>query len=368
MLIQKTILTLAFIILGSIGWTQDVATRPVKTILVAPASESVVRRYPAILAPKEVVDLAFEIGGALGLVDVEIGQAVAEGAVLVSLNQEALVIAVTQAEASLQEAKAANANAQSNLDREAQLFERGTIAQAALDTAITQADQAMARQAAAEAGLETAQRNLSLSTLKAPFDGTISSVEVSSFGNISPGRVVLTMFPNNGFEINLLVSFDVLGNLTLGMPAKIRPADRPDEILVGTISEIGQRAEAVSSFPVTVALTEAPTFLRAGMAVEVALDLPIEAQQTFAIPVASLALSNLKDLQPPDPEGDGRMAEVFVFDPDTSTVRLREIAVAGISGSNLIVTGGLDAGERIVAAGAALLFDGQAVTLWQGQD
>jgi RND family efflux transporter MFP subunit len=282
------------------------------------------------------------------------------------LDKDPLQYEVERAAASLSEARAANENAQANLERQQQLFERGTITKVALDASQTQADQANARETSANAAFETANRNLSMSELKAPFDCTINSVNVASFGNITPGRVVLTMFPTGDFEVSLLVSFEVLGDLSLGMDVKVRPADRLNEVLAGKISEIGQRAEAVSAFPVTVALTEAPTYLRAGMAVEVELDLPVSAQASFAIPVAALALGEIEHLSKVASDGSERKARVFVFNPENSTVGAQDIVIAGISGSNLIVTDGVSPGERIVAAGAALLFDGQAVTLWRG--
>jgi len=126
------LILLVFVGEGS-SFAQEIATRPVKTIVILPAPESVSRRYLAVLEPKEVVELSFEVGGALGPVGVEIGQSVSKGEVLVSLDKDPLQYEVERAAASLSEARAANENAQANLERQQQLFERGTITKVALD-------------------------------------------------------------------------------------------------------------------------------------------------------------------------------------------------------------------------------------------
>jgi multidrug efflux pump subunit AcrA (membrane-fusion protein) len=56
------LILLVFVGEGS-SFAQEIATRPVKTIVILPAPESVSRRYPAVLEPKEVVELSFEVGG-----------------------------------------------------------------------------------------------------------------------------------------------------------------------------------------------------------------------------------------------------------------------------------------------------------------
>jgi membrane fusion protein (multidrug efflux system) len=53
---------------------------------------------------------------------------------------------------------------------------------------------------------------------------------------------------------------------------------------------------------------------------------------------------------------------VYVVD-DAGVARRRTVTTAGVDGENAIVLSGLKAGERVVAAGAAYVRDGEPVTI-----
>jgi multidrug efflux pump subunit AcrA (membrane-fusion protein) len=52
---------------------------------------------------------------------------------------------------------------------------------------------------------------------------------------------------------------------------------------------------------------------------------------------------------------------VWVIDPNTHTVRKREIEVARYNQNAVVIASGLESGERIVTAGAQSLHQGQQV-------
>lgn len=54
-----------------------------------------------------------------------------------------------------------------------------------------------------------------------------------------------------------------------------------------------------------------------------------------------------------------------MYEPETGQVKRREVELAGIEGSRLIVRAGLAQGEQVVVAGAAFLTDSQVVTLFK---
>jgi multidrug efflux pump subunit AcrA (membrane-fusion protein) len=53
---------------------------------------------------------------------------------------------------------------------------------------------------------------------------------------------------------------------------------------------------------------------------------------------------------------------VFVVDPKTSTVALKNITVETYETNSFVVSGGLEIGERVVTDGGKLLRPGQTVT------
>ena len=54
---------------------------------------------------------------------------------------------------------------------------------------------------------------------------------------------------------------------------------------------------------------------------------------------------------------------VFVYDPETSTLKRTAIEDGGIRDSDVVVTSGLKAGDIIAVAGVSFLRDGQKVRL-----
>ena len=54
---------------------------------------------------------------------------------------------------------------------------------------------------------------------------------------------------------------------------------------------------------------------------------------------------------------------VYVYDPDTSTVKRREVTVGGIRENRIIVLDGVAPGDRLASAGVSFLTDGQKVKL-----
>jgi multidrug efflux pump subunit AcrA (membrane-fusion protein) len=61
-------------------------------------------------------------------------------------------------------------------------------------------------------------------------------------------------------------------------------------------------------------------------------------------------------------EADDRFS-VFVYDPDTSTVKKTPIRPGGVRDNDVAVLEGLEEGTIIATAGVSFLYDGQQVTL-----
>lgn len=259
------------------------------------------------------------------------------------------------------EAKAAALNARENAERQRELFARGSVTKVVSDDATTQSEIADATLVQAETSLDDARENLSKATLSAPFDAIINSVEVDSFATISAATPVVQIYPDDSFEVAFSVNFDTVNRLVVGKTATVRLADRPDIILDAVVSEIGSRADAVSSFPIVLTLQEQHPLLKAGMAVEAAIEFELPAEEGFTLPL-SVAIMDGQASQPSGPRGSSKMG-VYVYDEASSTVTRREVTIGGIRGNYLIVVDGLEVGDRVASAGVSFLREGLQVKL-----
>jgi RND family efflux transporter MFP subunit len=334
---------------------EDAPVRGLKTVLIDASAQSTVQRFPSVIEPVSLNTLSFDIAGTLQEVSLQVGQAVAEGEVLARLDPEALELQIANAAAAVRQAEAAYVNAAETLERQRALLESGTITRVAFDAAETEALTRRAQLEQAQASLGTAEESLANSDLRAPFDGIINSVDVQSFQTVAAGAPILTLYSPEEFEVAITANFNVAAQLVVGSPALVRLADRPDLALEAQVSELGSRADAVSSFPVIVALAQTDPIIKAGMAVEVAIELPLPAAEGYSIPLSAIVKRGTLT-----EEG---MSEVFVYNPDSSTVQSRAIRIAGVRENALLVIEGLEPGERIAAAGVSFLRDGQEVKL-----
>ncbi|MDR9484695.1 MULTISPECIES: efflux RND transporter periplasmic adaptor subunit [Sediminimonas] len=338
--------------------------RRVQTVIAAPAQITNVRAFPSVLEPPQITSLAFEVGGRLSTVDLQVGQTVGKGDVLLTVDPEDFTFQLRQAEAAVAEAQSALINAQDEAERQTRLFERGVASKAARDRAVTQLKQARARAEQAHFSLELVRGSSDDASLEAPFDGVINSISVQNFGVVQPGQPVLTLYKDDGLQAEVLVSYKIVSQLSLNDAVTIRPADRPDAALTAHITEIARRAPAVSAFPVVVKLDETPDSLRSGMAVEILIELPhAPEKRAIPLPVSALATQLSGDLEPLTPSGSERRGQVFVF--KDGLIEAREVAVSGVDETRIIVTGGLGAGERVVSAGVPFVYPGQKVALWE---
>lgn len=335
--------------------------RGLKTELIEEVESTIYRRYPSVLVPADLSTLGFEVSGKLETVSIDIGQRVQEGDLLASLDETTFQLEVQRAQAAFEQADADARNTADNLTRQETLLKNGTTTRVNVDNARTSATAARAQRDQAESSLKTAQENLTKTRLLAPFDGVINTVDVQSFGTVSPGMPVATLYKSDSFEVQFTVNFDVVNLLALGKSAEVRLADRPSTLLKGTITEIGARADQVSAFPVVITVDNAPADVRAGMAVEITLDFSLVDAPGYLIPLSSL----VDDRVSPTSENqlDPVSAQIYLFDESSSTVVRHDIQVLGVRQNRLLVVDGLKPGDRVAVAGVPFLREGMKVKL-----
>lgn len=342
---------------------QALEPEPIRGLItqeIVRTEETMVRRYPGVLEPSEITPLSFKVAGKLATVDLQVGEAISQGELLAQLDDTAYQNTVEERRAALDEATALMEQDQNTLRRQQLLFERNVVSRVAVENAETSVRSRRAQLTQAERALSTAQENLADTKLFAPYPGLINAVEVESFQTISAGTTIVSVYQAEAFEVSFSVNFATASRLVVGTPATVRLADDPSAAFSATVTELGERADTVSSFPVVVTLTETSDFMKAGMAVEVALTFALSEATGFLLPMS--AAINEGQIPPHSP-GDRVPVDVYVFDPATSTVARRTVVMGGIRENKLVVVEGLSEGERVATAGVSFLRDGMSVRL-----
>ncbi|MEM8838072.1 MAG: efflux RND transporter periplasmic adaptor subunit [Pseudomonadota bacterium] len=337
---------------------------PVRGLVTKAVEEfevATIRRYPGVLEPGEVNALSFEVGGRLGRINLDVGERIKKGQLLAALDVEQFQTQIENRQAAVEEAEATLNQSEEDLERSQILLDRQVGTKVQRDNDRTEVRQNRAQLTQAQKDLAAAEEDLADAKLYAPFNGVVDSIEVESFATVSTGDTVLSVYQQTDYEVAFSVSFDVIGRLIVGTPATVRLADDPSIALEAVVSELGERAGQVSSFPVVVKLKEIAPIIKAGMAVEVSFEFSLTEERGHLIPI-SAAIPGVEV-----PEGAGPNAvvdlEVYVFDEPTSTVKRRQVTMAGIRENQFLIVEGLSVGERVAVKGVTFLREGMEVRL-----
>lgn len=302
----------------------------VEIVEVAPASAAGAIRTSGMVGYRREPVLAFTAAGIVGGIDVDSGDIVRRGQRLATLRR-------TGAGATVDEAALARANAERDLARTQELYERGFVSEARLE----------------DARLAVARARDS-SVLTAPADGVILRRAAEPAQTVAAGTPVLVLGETgSGIVVRAPVASGDASRIRVGDAAHVRVngAER-----AGRVTRVGAKGDdATGAFEVEIEIA-APEGLRSGMVAEA----EIAAQATTAASQPTIIVPTLALL-------DARADQGIVYVLDENAIaRRRAVRTAGVTQAGVIVVEGLSPGERVVAAGAAYVRDGESVRIAAG--
>ena len=334
-------------------------TRTIETITVTDRMSGRLDRYPGIVEAVDTSSISFEVAGNTREVNVNVGDRFEEGKVLATLDETPFQLNVEGAEAALSKARAQLAEKETEYQRQSTLYEKGWVAKSAYDEALAARDSRANEVAYATSQLALARRDLEKTKLEAPFDGVIANKYVDPFQEVARGERMFEIYREGDLEVFISVPESTISDFHVGLSAQITfPAEQVVESVAGEVSEIGTLASDANAFPVKVALNDPPEKVLPGMVAEVAITLgETGGHESYLVPLSAIAAGKKS--------GEGY---VFVFDPETSTVKKSQISGGGVEGNRVNVTGGIARGDRIAVDGVTFLSDGQKVNVMSEQE
>jgi len=338
----RTLLGGVFLLtLGACGG--DASSRPpaegaVPNVRAVPVQEGTLNlpvEATGVLGPRDQVPLSFSVGGVVLSVGADPGDRVEPGSTLASLDLREIDAALDRATTLLEKAER-------DLARMERLQSDGVVPLASLQDSRT-------ARSVARAEWEATRFNRSLAVIQAPESGVVLRRFVEAGERVQPGQPVLLLGGDGGGEVLRvgLPDRDLI-RVGLGDPAEVRFPARPDTLLLGVVTRMGEAADPrTGTFPVEVTLN-GPSRLPAGAVGRVVLRPPGGAA-VWRIPPEALL------------EADGSVGTLFVIPPGEETAELRVVHIAGLDGDAVALLWGVGAGDRIITQGGALLRDGSAV-------
>jgi RND family efflux transporter MFP subunit len=321
--------------------------RPVRVAVVAEATGGERIALAGTVESQIEVDLAFRINGRLTERLVEVGDAVAAGAIVARLDPEDERNALRAAEAARAAASGQLSEARINYDRQRQLYERGFAARAAFERAEQVFQTAQASFDSAEAQVALARTRVGDTELRADAPGIVTAVGAEPGEFVQAGRMVVQLARDDGRDAVVDAPAALFQRAPADPEVTVTLSLDPSVTATGRVREVAPRADPVTgTFRVRIGLIDPPEAMRLGSTVSAS----IVAGAIGGIEIPSSALTGT--------EGE---PAVWVLDPDAMTVSLRPVGIARFGPVSATVSDGLAAGEIVVTAGVQALRPGQEV-------
>lgn len=336
------------------------ARRPLAPVQAATASTQSVPYYLSGLGTvtaANTVTVRSRVDGQLMALHFQEGQQVAAGALLAEIDPRPYQVALTQAQGQLAKDQATLSNARRDLSRYEKLAKTSLVSQQELDTQRSLVSETLGTLKADEGNVASAQLNLTYSRITAPIGGRVGLKQVDVGNYITSGDTTGLVVITETHPIDVVFSVaennisQILKAQKSGQPLIVEAWDRSNKTLLttGALLSLDNQIDATTG---TIKLkarfnnqddTLFPNqFVNARLKVDTL-------QDAVVIPTAALQMSN-----------DGHF--VWVVNSDNKVSKKR--VTAGLQDSQkVVISAGLEAGDRVVTDGLDRLTEGATVEI-----
>jgi len=256
--------------------------------------------------PIEEQSLSFSTQGTVSSVNIEEGETVSQGDIIIELKNNKTKLELIRAENNY---KNTQINGSQNAIEEARL------------------------------NYEIAQENLQETQLKAPYSGVVTELSVQKGDYINSGQKVATLIDNTNYEVKANIDESELAALEVGQDVEISMEALPGLQLTGQLTEISSKAESTSgvvTVPITVLIDSVNNSFKPGLSADMEIITEF-VNDKIIIPVTAIV------------NREGKKMVQKVVDQKTELV---EVETGLTDGLRIVIQSGLEAGEEIVVNSA----------------
>ena len=326
--------SLAAAITACTGKQSDQGVKPtlVKTMIVSDDATAGTRSYVGTVEESTGSMLSFSGMGTVSQVLADEGQAVRQGQVLAVLDK-------TTANNSYEIAKSTLKQTQDAFNRLNTLYKKGSLPEIKYIEIQTQLAQA-------QAGERIARKSLDDCVLHAPFSGYISQRNVDIGNNVAPGVSCFKLVKIDNVKVKVAVPEKEIAGIHQGQNIGFTVDALEGRQFVGRVSEKGVQANPLShTYDVKLSLANPRHELMPGMVCSVNINTS-GAKGAIVVPQGAVMV-----------EESGK----FVWLSDGSKAIKRNVTVGGVNDVGVIITGGLNIGDKIIVEGQNKVSDGTKI-------
>jgi RND family efflux transporter MFP subunit len=348
-LLTGVALAAAAIALAGCNDTVAQKAEPPRPVLVATAhyeAETPERSFVGTIRPRIETDMGFRVPGKVARRLVEVGQTVDVGQPLATLDEVDLKLQAEQAEAEFRAATGVLAQASAAETRASELRGKGWTTDAQMDQAKASADEARARLNRAERSVELTRNSLSYATLVADTRGVVTATLVEPGQVVASGQTAIRVARFAEKEAVVAIPETLVKRAKEGT-ATVTLWSETDKTYAAKLREIAPTADvATRTYLAKFSLPDAGDNVSLGMTATLTLADPATER------VARLPLSALFN--------EGGSPSLYVVD-DKGGVTLRPVSVKAYESKDVLISGGIEEGARVVTLGVQKLDPGLKV-------
>ncbi|GGE41607.1 nodulation protein NolF [Agaricicola taiwanensis] len=294
-------------------------------------------RVSGSLQPVRRTSLTAKVSGTLSEVLVDVGDKVKAGDVIARFDTRDFINSLDERKATLAATSAQLKVAEQTLARTRQLSGSGISSRAALDEAEASVLQFRAQERALQAQVESAQKNLNDTVVRADFDGFVSARNVEEGQTVGVNAELVSIVDLSTLEVAAGVPTNRIAEVAVGQKARLRIDGFDGRVFEAEVRRISPVATANSrSIHVFLDIDNSDSSLRGNMFASGAITIR-QSNDVVALPAAAL-------------RKDGETSFVLKVDNDKL---VRQDVTAGSNWQNgrlVEITAGVEEGDVIVTA------------------
>lgn len=299
------------------------------------------RSFVGTVRPRVESDLAFRVTGKVAKRLVEVGAMVEEGQPLATLDEVDLKLQAEQAEAEQRAATGVLSQVVAAETRTRELRAKGWSTEAQMDQATAAADEARARLNRAERSVELSRNSLSYATLLADARGVVTATSIEPGQVIASGQAAVRIARGAEKEVVVAVPETLVARVK-GGDAKVVLWSDPGKQYVATLREMSPSADpATRTYQAKFSMPGAGDDVQLGMTATLTVSEPA-GERVARVPLSALF-------------SQGQGPSLYVVDEKTGAVALKRVTVKAYESQDVLISGGVEDGEQVVALGVQKL-------------
>jgi RND family efflux transporter MFP subunit len=343
--------SIAFLAFTLVGCNEIVAQKsePGRPVLVATVhyeAEQPERSFVGTIKPRIETDMGFRVPGKVAKRLVEVGQTVDVGQPLATLDEVDLKLQAEQAQAEFSAATGVLAQAAASETRAKDLRVKGWTTDAQMDQAKAAADEARARLNRAERSVDLTRNSLSYATLVADTRGVVTATLIDAGQVVASGQTAIRVARFAEKEAVVAIPETLVGRAKDGT-ASVTLWSEPDKKYAAKLREIAPSADpATRTYLAKFSLPDAGEKVSLGMTATLTLADPAT-ERVARVPLSALF-------------SQGGDPSLYIVDA-AGDVTLKPVAVKSYESNDVVISGGVDEGAKVVVLGVQKLDPAQKV-------